>query len=324
MDKNNKFISMKLNLAFNLKREKKYQEAENILTKLLEEYPDNPRIKRELADLMMKENRLENSLCLINDVLTSNPKDGEAMGIKGNIYYKEKRYPAAKEWLQGALREKDSIYSTQLLIKTMIRLNELDKALANTEKAIQKERENLYLLQLKAEILHLQDRTPEAIALYKYILEKKPGNKYIYKELIKLKTEKMDQKEASRELDALVKVSTYSKNEHLYTQQAESYKKQGNYKKAIEAYLKGLELAPDNLFIKKLIGFCCNKLQRYEEVIKFMKEPFLKEPKDYLVRSTLFSAYKKVDKREDLLKLIEEMGIAGTRDYYALMGEAKK
>jgi tetratricopeptide (TPR) repeat protein len=319
-----KYVSMKLNTVFALKREKRYQEAERILSELLEAYPNNPHIKKSMADLMVKQNRLTNALLFIDNVLCSHPQDTEAMTIKGTIYYKSKRYKEAKEWFQGATRYKHSNFSLSMLIKTLIKTGEIDKALSIVEGSLKGREDNSYFLQLKAEILEAMGKTEEAIAIYEQILDAQPDNKYIYKELIKLKTQKMDRAEAAKEIETLLKVSSYSKNEHLYIQQAENYKKQKDYEKAIEAYKKGLKISLDNLFLKKQIGYCYNRLHKYEETIRFMREAFLQDPTDYVLRRTLFAAYKKMDMRCELIDLIDGMGLSGTSLYYILLNEAKK
>lgn len=324
-----KFLSMKLNTAFALKKEKKYQEAEKILSDLLDEYQDKPQIKKSMADLMIKQKKLDTALLLVDEVLCSHPEDGESLILKGQIYYKRERYKEAKEWFREAVRHRKSSFPRHMLIKTMIRLNELDEANNLVDEALQKEGKNAYCMQLKGEILQAEDKTDEAIALYEQILhscanDDKYDHKYIYKEVIKLKTQKMDRTEAVRQIDTLLKVSTYAKNEHLYIQQAENYKRQKKYAQAIEAYRKGLKVSPNNLFIEKQIGYCYNKLKKYEEVIASMKGPFIQDPKDYILRRVLFAAYKKLDKREELLEFIEEIGICGQSIYYALVNEAKK
>lgn len=323
-----KFLSMKLDTAFALKKGKKYQEAEKILSDLLDEYQDKPQIKKSMADLLIKQKRLDTALLLVDEVLYSHPEDGEALTLKGQIYYKRERYKEAKEWFQEAVRHRKSSFPRHMLIKTMIRLNELDEANSLVDEALQKERKNAYCMQLKAEILQAGDKTDEAIAIYEQILQSydddKYDRKYIYKEVIKLKTQKMDSAEAVRQIDSLLKVSTYAENEHLYIQQAENYKRQKQYEQAIEAYRKGFKVSLDNLFIQKQIGYCYNKLKKYEEVIASMKGPFIQDPKDYILRRVLFAAYKKLDKREELLEFIEEMGICGQSIYYALVNEAKK
>lgn len=320
-----KFIAMKLNTVYALKRQRCYDEAERALLELMEEYGDDPRIKKNMADVMLRQNRLQNALLLINEVLILDPKDGEAMIIKGNVYYKRRKYKEAMEWFQGAFRYKRSTFCLQMLIKCMIKTNKINDAMLLLESEIKKvNKEDTRFLRSKAEILEAKGEVDAAIEVYAKILEFTPQDKFIYKELIRLKTRKLDNVRASEEISTLLKVPSYSKNEHLYLQQAENYKKQLKYEEAIDVYKKGLEVSPGNLFIKKQIGFCCNRLKKYDMAVKYLKEAFMQEPTDFILRKTLFSVLKTLNRREEIINLIESMGITGTSLYYALLNEAKK
>lgn len=85
------------------------------------------------------------------------------------------------------------------------------------------------------------------------------------------------------ELKPLLLIPSKAENADIRMLLTNAYKEAGMFKEALWEYQTTFKLNPDNLFIRKQLGFCLSKMKDYHGVIPIMKECFIADPEDYYV-----------------------------------------
>ena len=92
-----------VNRARELKAERRYDEAKNLLQQELTRNPNNLRAKASLADLFYRTRRHKEALTLAGEILRDDPDDPRALLVMGNVLLARKKPREAREYFKLAL-----------------------------------------------------------------------------------------------------------------------------------------------------------------------------------------------------------------------------
>jgi tetratricopeptide (TPR) repeat protein len=299
------YIQTKLRRVRDLKGKKKLKEAMEELTKVMEDFPNEPLLMTELADCFRLNGNPEEAKTLALEALEKAPDNQEGHIVLGNMYLEERSYERALDHFETAARIKRTGYVISRMIRTLIDLERFDDAKDLIREELIGNPDNPVILKYKAQVLAKEGAYREAAEVYKRIYDMDPDDDFSYKELLRLKS--MDRKPAdvSREIKGILKVSKAAENPHLHSELGLNLKRAGKYEEAIAEFQNALALSPENNFILTHLGFCYAKLQMFKEVVETLSTPFIENPKDVYIKSSLMAAVKNGKQWEDLGKILK-------------------
>ncbi|MGH9319233.1 MAG: tetratricopeptide repeat protein, partial [Vicinamibacteria bacterium] len=149
-------------------------------------------------------------------------------------------------------------------------------------------------------------RAAEAVNAYEKLLVLEPGDRFAYKELMRLKTEGEKPDEAAAALKGLMRTGGRDRNPHLKTLAADRLRKAGKLPEAAQEYEQALELEPGNPYMLAQLGFLQKKLGLEEEAVETLSRAFLSNPSDNYVRRSLESLLKKRTALPRFLELVSQ------------------
>ena len=287
------YVQTKLRIVRDLKRKKNLKKAIEELTGAMEDFPQEPPLRIELADCLRLQGELEEAETLALEVLDKAPASLDGHIVLGNIYLEEKLYDKALEHFEAASRIKRTSYVNSRLIKTLMDMKRLDEAKDLIREELIENPDNLSILRYKGQILAREGAYQEASDIYQRIHELDPKDDFSYKELLRLRSKEKKPEDVSREIKTILKVSKAAGNPHLHSELGLNLKKAGKYEEAIAEFQNALASSPDNTFILSHIGFCYSKLHMPSKVVETLSGPFIENPKDFYVKSSLTAAVKK-------------------------------
>src|SRR6056297_2083225 len=198
----NEFQDVKqiVNKALDYKNNGDYNQAEELLKKGLDKYPENNYLIVSLADIFYKQKNLDKAMELIDENLDKNPDYIRALSLKGKIHFTKREYKKAKEFYEKAYQNKENEYTAFQLIKVLNKLEEYKRALKISSKWLDKADDISYFKKIAASIYENLSKNKKALSLYKDYLAENPEDKFAYKEMIKLKLKDKNIKKAVEEL----------------------------------------------------------------------------------------------------------------------------
>ena len=299
------YIQTKLRRVRDLKGKKKLMQAMEELTNVMDDFPNEPLLMIESADCLRLNGNLEEAKTLTMDALEKAPDNQEGHIVLGNISLGEKSYDKALDHFETAAQIKRTSYVLSKMIRTLIDLGRFDDAKDLIREELIGNPDNHVILKYKAQVLAKEGTYKEAAEIYEKIYAMHPDDDFAYKELLRLKSMDREPADVSREIKGILKVSKAAKNPHLHSELGLNLKRAGKYEEAVAEFQNALALSPENNFILTHLGFCYAKLQMFKEVVETLSGPFIENPKDVYVKSSLMAAVKKGKQWEEFRKILK-------------------
>jgi tetratricopeptide (TPR) repeat protein len=261
-------------------------------TKAIQEYhaaiendPDSEYLNAGLAELYAKTGRIRDAVVEAQDIIKRDPNNLEARQLLGRIYLRslgdlqsgtqsQEVLKLAIEQFQQIVRLEPNNVDNHLLLGRLYRLdNDLVKAESEFKTAIR-----------------IQPDSEEAVTSLAYLYN--------------------EEGDASRAGALLNQVPDAARSGKLYSALGYTYEQQKDYKKAIAAYRKAVELDRDNL--DALRGLAQNLLNdgQYDAALEQYKQIADADPQDaqsYLRISEIYRRQGKYDQALDMLKKAESL-----------------
>jgi len=301
------YCRIKWERAMDLKKKGAFQAAEKELMEGLDEQADHPLLRSSLAQLYLREGRMEEARILAESILSMDPQYPQALYIRGEVFLKEGKPDEAFQCFRQASQNDARPYLVLGMVRALRAMERYEEALEALDAALIGEPGNLRLEKEKAVILNRMDRREEALRLYEKIKEQDPDDAFVRKEIYRLRGLKHPDETMIRELEKVISLSSRKDDAQLHGFLGQKLKKVGKLEEAAAEFRKAGELEPDNLYFFKQEGFCRYKLGDYPNAIRILGEAFRSDPNDFVVKSTLKRMYTKTDRIADFITLIEEM-----------------
>ena len=302
-----RFCRIKWERARDLRKKGAFQEAEKELKEALEEQPDHSLLKASLAEVYQRQDRLVEARILAEAILSSDSQNSQALYVLGEIFFKENKFDEALQCFHQARQKDISPYLTLRIAKTFREMRRFNEALEALDSVLVRESENLRFLKEKAVILNRMKRRDEALRVYEKVQELDPKDSFVRKEVYRLRGLKRPDGKTIRELETVVKLPSRKDDAQLHGFLGQKLKDAGKLKEALAEFQTASRLAPENLYFLKQEGFCHYRLGAYPEAIQALSEVFRKEPKDYIVRTTLKKVYVTTQNIGGFITLLEEV-----------------
>ncbi|MBW1777741.1 MAG: tetratricopeptide repeat protein [Deltaproteobacteria bacterium] len=297
----------RFNEAIRLKKAKEFEAAWQRFSELAERHPSNAYFWSNFAHLALVMNRLSAAREFIERALSLDPHVHFSRSLYADILLRQQDFHSALE----IIRELMEIHPEMILVRKLVKTAERMKCLPELENLFREwlvqYPDNGELQSLAAEYFHKIGQTDTAIQLYEKIVQGNKADDFAYERFIALKTQGKSIEDKIRELETIVKLPTHQKNIYLLGLLAQEYKKAQMWEKAEETYRRLMQFTPGNLFYKKQMGFLYAKRGNPEHAIVLLEDCLLQDPDDTYVRSALFSAYQKLNAKEQALATIDKI-----------------
>jgi tetratricopeptide (TPR) repeat protein len=306
-----------------LKESGRYGEAEEEIRRGLEREPEQVLLKVSLADLYLRRGRLVEARIIVDEVLSQDPQDPHALTVLGDIFLKKHSHRDALECYRQAFNRDPPSYLSLKAARVLKEMEAFEEALQELNKVLIVKPGSLAFLKEKAFILNRMERYEEALETYEKVREISPKDPFIQKEILRLRGRTRPEAQVVRELQTVVAMDSKKDDAQLHGLLAQKLKETGQVREAAAEYGKAVDLEPRNAYFLKQQGFCFYRMKNYEEAIRCLSQPFLKDPTDHSVRGTIEKSYEALGNEEGFLALLEE-----TRgqhpDYMPLLGMIRK
>jgi tetratricopeptide (TPR) repeat protein len=300
------FCRIKWERAKDLRRQGKFAEAEQELFEALEQAPQHSLLKSSLANLYVRQGKILEAKILVEEILAMDPQCSQALVVRGEIAFKEKNMKEALESFRHAWQLDQQSYLTVRIARTLKEMERYSEALETLDSSLVADKENPRLLKEKALVLNRLDRRQEALELYEKLRVLEPQDRFVQKEILRLKGMRRSDHKVIKELQTTVNIPSQQDNAQLHGLLAQKLKKAGQVREAAAAYRTATRLEPDNPYFLKQQGFCHYSLGEHEQALECLGQAFHKDPSDYYVKGTLEKIYNSLGRLEEFLDLLEE------------------
>ena len=301
------FCQIKWERANDLRREGKLAEAERELLEALDEAPDHFLLKSSLANLYVRQAKLLEAKVLVEEIMATDPQCSQALVVQGEIAFKENNFTEALQSFRHAWQTDSRPYLTLRVARTLGKMERYSEALETLDTALVTHRKNTRLLKEKALILNRMQSWDEALELYEKLRTLDPQDRFVQKEILRMKGLCRSEDEVIKELQTVVNIPSRRDDAQLHGLLAQKLKEVGQVREAAAEYRTASQLQPDNLYFLKQQGFCHYNLGDYAEALECLGQAFLKDPSDYYVKGTLEKIYASRDRMDEYLALLEEV-----------------
>ena len=175
----------------------------------------------------------------------------------------------------------------------------------------------------KALTLVRMNRSNEALDIYEKLHELNPDDGFVRKEIYRLKGKNRPDEKVIHELQTVVKLSSGKDDAQLHGFLGQKLKETGKLEEAAAEFCIAQRLDPNNVFFLKQEGFCHYQRKDYEKAIQTLRDAFLKDPGDFIVKKTLEKLYTTLQNLEEFILLLEDI-LKNHPHNVKLMGTLKK
>ena len=159
--------------------------------------------------------------------------------------------------------------------------------------------------------------------LYEKLRNLEPQDRFVQKEILRLKSLSRSDDMVIKELKTVVKIPSRRDNPQLHGLLAQKLRGAGQVREAAAEYRTASQLEPENPYFLKQQGFCHYKLREYDEALECLSSAFLKDPTDYYVKGTLEKIYTSQGRLGEFISLLEEVHLKHPHNV-KLLGTIKK
>lgn len=306
-----------------LKESGNYSQAEEKIRQELQKNPDQVSLKIRLAELYLRQGRLAEGRILVEEVLARDPQHPQALTILGDLFFKQHSPREALGCYRQAFSREPKDY---LLLKVARALKEMrlfGEALQELEKVLVVKPKSLPFLKEKAFILNRMQRFDQALEIFEKIKEISPADPFVQKEILRLRSRTRPDAQVIKEIQAIAGMDSKKDDAQMHGFLAQKLKRAGLVKEAAAEYRVASTLAPNNPYFLKQQGFCHYREKKYAEAIPCLKEAFLMDPADYVVRKTLERSYEAQGELERFLEVLEK-ALLQHPDQKSLLGTIRR
>jgi len=261
-------------------------------TKAIQEYraaiendPSSEYLNAGLAELYAKTGRIRDAVIEAQDIIKRDPNNLEARKLLGRIYLR-------------SLGDLQSGTQSQEVLKL---------AIEQFQQIVRLEPNNVDNHLLLGRLYRLDNDLVKAESEFKAAIQQQPDSEEAVTSLAYLYNEEGD---TSRAVTLLTQVPDTGRSGKLYSALGYTYEQQKDYKKAVAAYRKAVELDRDNL--DALRGLAQNLMNdgQYDAALEQYKQIADADPQDaqtYLRISEIYRRQGKFDQALDMLKKAESL-----------------
>ncbi|MBI4472389.1 MAG: tetratricopeptide repeat protein [Acidobacteria bacterium] len=266
------------------RRQQKYSQARQFLTKAVQAFPDSMEVQFNLVLLDRDEGLLQDALRRTADMLKKMERpngrysESERQNRRvflmhlGQLHQTVQNYDEAVRVfteLKSLTPEKDGRIDA-LIIDVYRDAKNLDRAVAHTETALQEAPDSPELQMIRADLIAEKGRVPEGIEALQKLMKGTDEDLRVLSLMVHVYERAKKFNDAQTVMDTAMK--RFPNNHHVYFLQGALYEQQKKYPDAERAFRKSLELEKENPAVLNYLGYMLadrgEKLQEAEGMIK--------------------------------------------------------
>jgi len=292
IEKNPKLFNLRFALARLYKAIKSNKEMDvyHEIIKLGGSEPEGLKARNELAKIALSKKDLDVAGQLINEVLDNNPRDNDALLIKGKIAFLQKDYDGAISTFRTVIKEQPGLVeAVTLLTSAHFQNNEPELAKEVLRRGIDSAPDNPEMYINYAYYLEKSGETEAAEKIIDELLKISPKHIDALKAKVKFAVARQDMDEVRTRIEKIR--TAYPENPEGYQQMGDYYAANKQYKKAFEEYESALKrsktLLPALASITKL-----HLLQKqYSKAVARLNKTLEKQPENAIPHELLGEVY---------------------------------
>ena len=303
--------------SWQLRREKRYREAELLLHEALTEHSPGSfaynQLQANLADVLQRQGNTAEAREVALEVLDKDPAQVTALTVLGLAALENKQAGEAAENLQKAYTKAPNPFRAGRLARALELQGKLQEAVEILREALQSAPNDSYLLKqhsaLQKKLVAKEPQQRQKKTLPEDILpgDIKEDDFNAYAEQMRAKLEKLDPAEAASQLQKIIKVGKRKENPQLHLLLGNLLREAGNEKAAAEAYQKARELDPENLLALSQLLYSYRRLGRKEEAWPLLKLLLYHRPWDKTAKASLLKDAVDLGKEQETVRYFEEL-----------------
>ncbi len=301
--------------CWQLRREKRFAEAEMLLHESLEKHPAGSFahrvLKANLADVLMQRGSASEARSTALEVLTEDPDQAVALTVLGMLALDKKQYSEAVENLAKANNIVPNGYRAGRLARAYELNGDPEKALQVLQETLQNNPRDGFLLRQYSNLEKKYAKTELGKAAAESHLPDLTDiseEDYLpYAEQIKFKLKNIEPALAVGDLQRLIKVGKRKNNPFLHLLLGDLQREAGNEEAALSAYLQAQKLDPQNLLTISQVLYSLRRLGRHEEAWPLLKLVLLQRPGDVTAKSSLLKDAIDLGKEKETALFFEEL-----------------
>lgn len=253
--------SIGLNEMLSMQKCKLYQSigqkenAFNEIKRLADKYAMNSRYRLLLGDLYLEENENEKALECYNKAREIDPTNPRYIVSMANYYDATNNKEAAEREIKLALTNEELDVNTKVTILTRYiqRLQQTENGLENADSLfrtlLEQHPEDTELKMMYGSLLVAQGKHEEAKSQFKFITEMAPDKEAAWQQLLDLSLKSEDITEVIRICEKCIQLFPESPEYYFYLGIGHYQNK--DYQKALETYITGVKIVPDENTVMK-------------------------------------------------------------------------
>ncbi|HSR13182.1 MAG TPA: tetratricopeptide repeat protein [Thermodesulfobacteriota bacterium] len=290
-----------------LKGSRRYSEAEEEIRRELEKHPDHLYLRASLADLYLRQDRVGEARIITEEILSRDPQHAQGLSVLGDVYLREGRPREALECYRQAYSRAPQDYLVLKAAKALKEMKRFGEALDELDRVLVVKPASVPFLRERALLLNQTRKFDLALQAYEKINGISPGDSFVEKEIVRLKSRTHPGEQVVRELKMVVGMDSRKGDAQMHGLLGQKLKEEGQIREAAAEYKTAAELAPHNVYFLKQEGFCHYQVGNYEGAIRCLAEAFRRDPADSVVRKNLQKMYEARNENEKFLRLLEEI-----------------
>jgi tetratricopeptide (TPR) repeat protein len=281
-------------------------QAEAVLDRALEGRPQSPPLVALRAELWRKRGRLAEAEAQLAAARQLDPGDPLVVRTGAELALQQRRLEEAAELFERAFEQRPTAYLASRLVQTLNRLRRHERAAQVARQALESRPEDPWLLSGLAAAEAGGGRREEAVALYEKVLSLRPGDRFAYAQLMRLRTAATPAAEAAAALKGLQRVGGRDRDPRLRILTGDRLRGAGRVSEAAAEYRAAAELEPGNAYAHAQLGFCLRRLGEAEPALEALGRAFLADPANPYTRSSLEALCRERGDFGPYARLVEE------------------
>jgi tetratricopeptide (TPR) repeat protein len=316
----------RLERAFSLAQERRYDEAVILLESVLQAEPVNSAALTQLAFCQLRRRQPRLALLELDKAESVDGVTARTARMRADALSSLRRYREAR----AAYREADALgdrtsWNLVQLARCCLRLNDLEGARGAAARAVERGPEDAAAWVVLGDVAARADDAAQAESAYLRATELKPGDGYAYARLIECRLLQLEPLDRKREVELLLK-STGGDNPHLLQLLARLQSELGDAAAAAAAWRKSRRRVgrSGSAYALRMEGFALKRAGSLPEAAAVLRESLMMEPENVIA----FQGYVRLQQERgafgELRETLQELlPIAGTRRG-AIHGELRK
>jgi tetratricopeptide (TPR) repeat protein len=287
-------------------RQKRWQEAEDILLELLKLDPENLQARTELSKIYQRRKRWQEAEDILLELLKLDPENLQARTELSKIYQRQKRWDEAIRLLEEYIElDPDGLHPRTELSKIYQRQKRWQEAEDILLESLRIDPEQLHPHTELSKIYQRQKRWQAAEDILLELLKLDPKNLQARTELSKIYQR---QKRWQKAEDILVESLRIDPEQlHPHTELSKIYQRQKRWQEAEDILLELLKLDPENLQARTELSKIYQRRKRWQEAEDILLELLKLDPENLQARTELSKIYQRqnrISEAEAMLKMV--------------------